>query len=83
MKSIYSVAEARNNLAEIVSLVMYSGATVTIAKYGKPVVKVVKVDGSGDRRAALKEYFGIWKGKRWAARVGKPSRLFRKRNYWS
>ena len=68
MKTLYSVAEARNEWAEIVNTVAYSGAVVTVEKYGKPIVKVIP---------------GIWKNKKWAAKVGKPSRIFRNRDYAS
>ena len=79
MKTLYSVAEARNEWAEIVNTVAYSGTVITVEKYGKPVVRVVpaiKKDIS-----AVDRWAGIWKNKKWAARVGKHSRIFRKRDY--
>ena len=80
---MYSVADARDNFAEILNVVAYSGSTVIVEKYGKPLVKVVKVDKLDSRKVALKKYLGIWKDKKWAAKVGRPSRYFRKRDYWS
>lgn len=79
MKTLYSVADARNDWAEIVNVVAYSGIPITVAKYGKPVVKIVpaiKKDIS-----AVDRWAGIWKNKKWAAKVGKPSRIFRNRDY--
>lgn len=79
MKTSYSVAEARNEWAEIVNIVAYSGTVITVEKYGKPMVKVVpavKKDAS-----AVDRWAGIWKHKKWAAKVGKPSRFFRNRDY--
>ena len=79
MKTLYSVAQARNEWAEIVNTVAYSGTIITVEKYGKPIVKVVpavKKDIS-----AVDKWAGIWENKNWAAKVGKPSRVFRKRRY--
>lgn len=83
MKTVYSVAEARENFAEILNLVAYSGSTVTVEKYGKPVMKMVPIERARPSVDVVKKYAGIWKGKKWAAKVGKPSRYFRKRDYWS
>ncbi len=79
MKTLYSVAQARNEWAEIVNTVAYSGTIITVEKYGKPIVKVipaVKKDAS-----VVDKWAGIWKNKDWAVKVGKPSRVFRKREY--
>lgn len=78
MKTLYSVADARNEWAEIVNTVVYSGVPITVEKYGKPVVRIipaVKKDIS-----AVDRWAGIWKNKKWSAKVGKPSRFFRNRN---
>ena len=81
MKTLYSVAEARNEWAEIVNTVAYSGAVVTVEKYGKPIVKVIPVVKKDS--SAVDRWAGIWKNKKWAAKVGKPSRIFRNRDYAS
>lgn len=79
MKTLYSVADARNEWAEIVNIVAYSGTPITVEKYGKPVVKIVPADKKDI--SAVDKWAGIWKHKKWAAKVGKPSRFFRNRNY--
>lgn len=80
MKSVYTVSEARNEWAEIVNAVAYSGVPITVVKYGKPVVRVTKAKTKD--LSVVDKWAGIWKGKKWAEKVGKPSRYFRKRDYW-
>jgi len=58
-----------------------SPSTEPISNSGKPIVKVVPVVKKDI--AAVDRWAGIWKNKKWAAKVGKPSRIFRKRDYSS
>jgi len=81
LKNVYSAAEARNEFAEILNTVVYSGIPVTIEKYGKPVAEVVKAERRRPSVEVLEKYAGMWKNKKWAAKVGKPSRYFRKKDY--
>lgn len=81
MKTVYSVADARENFAEILNTAAFSGLTVTVEKYGRPWVKVTKARKKDV--SLVDKWAGIWEDKKWAAKVGKPSRRFRKRDYWS
>lgn len=81
MKTVYSVADARENFAEILNTAALAGMPVTVEKYGRPWVRVSKVKAKDV--SLVDKWAGIWKGKKWAEKVGKPSRHFRKRDYWS
>ena len=83
MNSTYTASDARNDFSEILSAVLFRGETVTIKRHGQPVAKVIPVKGeSGKKDVAgmVKKYFGVWRGKKWAVAVGKPSRYFRPRS---
>ena len=77
---MWSVADARNNLAEIVNRVAFSNEEITIEKHGKPIVKIVPIVRKRVSDEMLREFSGIWKGKSWANKIGRKARSFRGRN---
>lgn len=85
----YTVAAAREEFSKILNLVATTGNPVSIVRYGKPVAKIgppeVVVKPKKDWAAIAAKYAGMWSGPgyEWAAKIGKPSRYFRKRDYWS
>lgn len=82
MNSTYTASGARNEFSEILSAVLFRGETVTIERHGRPVAKVIPVKGEAGKKdvaGMIKKHFGVWKGKKWAVLVGKPSRYFRSR----
>ncbi len=74
MKTVYSVTDARNELAEIINRVAYSGESVVVEKYGKPVVRIVPAVKKVINDAVLKEFAGMWKNKPWVKDIGRRSR---------
>ena len=75
-KTTVSVAQAREEFAEILNRVSYMGEVITIAKYNKPMVKIIPALRPLPANI-ISKYFGMWKGKSWAEAVGKGSRSFR------
>jgi prevent-host-death family protein len=69
----YSVGDARAAFSDILNRVAYRGETVTIEKHGEPVARLVPVLKEESTKTS-DMYFGMWKDKSWASRVGKPSR---------
>ncbi len=88
MPSTFSVADARSEFAKILDHVAKTGNSVSIVRYGRPVVKIIPADNAvkpkKDWDAIAAKYAGMWSGPgyEWAAKIGRPSRYFRKRNYW-
>ncbi|MBI5356337.1 type II toxin-antitoxin system prevent-host-death family antitoxin [Candidatus Collierbacteria bacterium] len=83
MNSTYTASDARNEFSEILSAVLFRGETVTIERHGRPIAKVIPVKGESGKKdvvGMVKKYFGVWKGEKWAAVIGKPSRYFRSRS---
>lgn len=83
----YTVAKARDDFAKILNLVAATGDPVSIVRYGKPVAQIIPPSVRPTRKELekkLKKYAGMWSGPgyEWAAKIGRPSRYFRKRNYW-
>ncbi len=85
----YTVAAARDDFSKILNLVATTGNHVSIVRYGKPLVKIIPVETPAKPKknwsAIAAKYAGMWSGPgyEWAAKIGKPSRYFRKRDYWS
>lgn len=89
MKTTYTVADLRGELATVLNTVTNFGVPVTIKKYNLPVAKIVPVAGAKAKKkdwaAIAAKYAGMWSGPgyEWTAMVGKPSRRLRKRDFWS
>ncbi|MEK9201162.1 MAG: type II toxin-antitoxin system prevent-host-death family antitoxin [Patescibacteria group bacterium] len=83
MKTTYSVADARDDFAEVINRVAYSGEMITIEKYGKPVVVLSPVKVERPSTDMVKKYAGIWAGEKWADKIGKPSRNLNRKDYWA
>ncbi len=87
--STYTVAAARDDFSKILNLVATTGDAVSIVRYGKPIAKIVpteeKAKSKKDWKSIAAKYAGMWSGPgyEWAAKIGRPSRYFRKRNHWS
>ncbi len=88
MPSTFSIADARGDFSRIIDWVSSGGNTVTLERYGKPVAKIVpakaKAKPKKDWDALAKKYAGMWSGPgyEWVDKIGRPSRYFRKRDYW-
>lgn len=83
----YTVAAARDDFSKILNLVATTGDPVTVVRYGKPIVSIVphaKRPTREELAKKLAKYAGMWSGPgyEWAAKIGRPSRYFRKRDYW-
>lgn len=87
MPSTFSIASARSDFSRIIDWVSSSGNSVTLERYGEPVVKIIpaKKKVRKDWEALAKKYAGMWSGPgyEWAKDIGRPSRRFRKRDFWS
>lgn len=85
----YTVAAARDDFSKILNLVATTGNYVSVVRYGKPIAKIVPaeigIEPKKDWKAIAAKYAGMWSGLgyEWAAKIGRPSRYFRKRDYWS
>ncbi len=84
----YTVAAARDDFSKILNLVATTGNYVSVVRYGKPIAKIVPaedVEPEKDWKAIAAKYAGMWSGSgyEWAAKMWKPSRYFRKSDYWS
>lgn len=84
----YTVAAARDDFSRILNLIVATGDPVTVVRYGKPAVDIiphVKRPTREELEKKLAKYAGMWSGPgyEWAAKIGRPSRYFRKRDYWS